>query len=234
MRYSAVECSKGHPLVDEGAFLVATSPAGVHSKVCKECSAIRAKKSRIKLLAETPPMTLELIDEIIEANSVVAEGGCWLWTGSVDKAYNTPVYLHGASRRNPLSHRAHVNPDLDEQPTQTAFRHLCGEFLCVNPEHHEVVSSSASKEANREVQARKALPLLPDDFTPCLEPFYEDGALLTVDARVELGLFPEGLRCEVCGVSDEWTFSPEILQVCRHCIAASRSVNRTAGRRRAR
>lgn len=58
---------------------------------------------------------------------------CWIWTGCVHNTGYGRISMNG---RNVFTHR-YVMPDI---PDGMTVDHLCGNKLCVNPSHLEIVS----------------------------------------------------------------------------------------------
>ena len=68
----------------------------------------------------------------------VAASGCWLWQRSVKDGY--PRTKDGRSAHR-VSYEASVGP----VPRTLIVRHVCGESLCINPEHLEMARQSGRK-----------------------------------------------------------------------------------------
>lgn len=71
-------------------------------------------------------------------------GDCWTWTGYVDKNATNPLpkfqlNIHkedGESVRSGVSSRALAWFLVNGEPSKNNLSNLCGNYLCVNPEHH--------------------------------------------------------------------------------------------------
>jgi hypothetical protein len=68
----------------------------------------------------------------------VAESGCWLWTGALDRKGYGRFRLAGAAV--PAHRAAHVL-FIGEIPTRFVIDHLCRNPRCVNPAHLEAVTN---------------------------------------------------------------------------------------------
>lgn len=64
---------------------------------------------------------------------VIAESGCWLWTGPLG---NTGYGCYGGTSAHRWAYKAFVGPVLQDQQVD----HLCRVRACVNPRHLEAVS----------------------------------------------------------------------------------------------
>lgn len=73
------------------------------------------------------------------------ENGCWLWTGKTDgKRWpygKINVYEKGGTYRTLRAHRvmAETLEGRPLDPDHETVEHLCGNPLCVNPDHFELI-----------------------------------------------------------------------------------------------
>lgn len=109
--------------------------------------------------------------ERLIANSEKAEdqneNGCWLWTGKTDKKpwpYGQLNVRVSGKHTTLRAHRAMFGEIL-RRPllTDETVDHLCGQWLCVNPDHLEIVS----REENSR-RSQQANPRVPNRFTRAL------------------------------------------------------------------
>lgn len=102
----------------------------------------------------------------IELNFVkrveLLDNGCWLWHGSVDTQKYAgkplPTFWAATSRANHkvvVAYRYAYEKRIGELPNQkkSVLRNLCGENLCANPYHYELV-------ARREILVHEATPIM--------------------------------------------------------------------------
>lgn len=83
-----------------------------------------------------PPM------QRIQRRVAVDSSGCWLWTGTIDKAGYGRLSVGGrAWLAHRLSYELHVGPI----PDGLELDHLCAVRGCVNPEHLEPVTPQENK-----------------------------------------------------------------------------------------
>lgn len=73
---------------------------------------------------------------------LIAENGCWLFTGSLDGTGYGQIYwngrLHAAHR---VAHEYFIGPIPDGYEVD----HLCGVYACVSPHHIEAVTPTINK-----------------------------------------------------------------------------------------
>lgn len=75
-------------------------------------------------------------------DSVVSDpdSGCWLWRGQISNSGYGRIMLSGADGRAMESaHRASYLTFVGPIPDGTFVRQSCGNRLCINPEHLEVL-----------------------------------------------------------------------------------------------
>lgn len=84
---------------------------------------------------ELPPRATDL--ERLAKFITHDEGGCWLWTGSLDKHGYGRSYLNG---RNRSAHAVMYELTIGPCPDGLELDHLCHVRNCVNPTHLEPVT----------------------------------------------------------------------------------------------
>lgn len=219
-------CKVGHELTPEN-----TNATGS----CKECIREKAKARYRRQMSKELPTAEGMREKI--ASLVEPDGECEVWVGRVREG--TPLLQINGRGKHPLTWLSTVDPDVDDCRSGYGWLSFCGTRFCVNLDHNEVVPSARIRETYAREAARAALPQVDYESLHYSDQIaYESGPLRTVERRVELGLFEpldkDGNErlCEVCHSSDEWFFSPDILQTCRHCLASAGAAARRIGRKR--
>ena len=88
------------------------------------------------------PNNRQLLNKKRLLDSVVSDpdSGCWLWRGQISNSGYGRIMLSGADGRAMESaHRASYLTFVGPIPEGTIIRQSCGNRLCVNPEHLEVL-----------------------------------------------------------------------------------------------
>ena len=68
------------------------------------------------------------------------DSGCWLWRGQISNSGDGRIMFSGADGRAMESaHRASYLAFVGPIPDGTFIRQSCGNRLCINPEHLEVM-----------------------------------------------------------------------------------------------
>lgn len=108
--------------------------------------------------------------ERLIANSEPAPGqnenGCWMWTGKTDGKrwpYGTLNVRVSGQHRTLRAHRAMAKVFEGELGPEQTVDHLCGVYLCVNPDHFDIVTRVENSKRSQEVN-----PRLPPRFTRTL------------------------------------------------------------------
>lgn len=72
------------------------------------------------------------------------ENGCWVWTGRHTKAYGRVNLWRDGKHTTCAAHREMENLFRDEplDGFEETVDHLCGNTLCINPDHWEVVPNA--------------------------------------------------------------------------------------------
>jgi hypothetical protein len=73
----------------------------------------------------------------LESFYVVDESGCWVWTGSVNRAGYGEIQRKGSAERR--AHRFVYAHHRGAIPAGMNVHHLCENRLCVNPDHLKVL-----------------------------------------------------------------------------------------------
>ena len=77
------------------------------------------------------------------AKVVVVENGCWEWTAYVNTSWYGAIMT--ADRRMSLAHRVSYELHVGPIPDGLQLDHLCGNTICVRPEHLEPVTDLENK-----------------------------------------------------------------------------------------
>ena len=80
-------------------------------------------------------------------DSVVSDpdSGCWLWRGQISNSgYGRIMYSSENGRAMESAHRASYLIFVGPIPNGTFIRQSCGNRLCINPEHLEVLQEKSS------------------------------------------------------------------------------------------
>jgi hypothetical protein len=94
------------------------------------------------------PITTDIIEMNFVARVELLDNGCWLWHGSIDGKKNTgkmlPTFWAATSRANHkilLAYRYAYEKRIGQLPDQKTYvlRNQCGEMLCANPYHYQIV-----------------------------------------------------------------------------------------------
>jgi hypothetical protein len=85
----------------------------------------------------TPERQRKARESVWQRISPEPNSGCWLWTGSVNKA-GYGLFWTGAAQR--LAHRCSYELHVGPIPAGLTLDHLCRVRCCVNPDHLEPVT----------------------------------------------------------------------------------------------
>lgn len=90
---------------------------------------------------------MEQVKRKIQERVLIGDDGCWVWQGYVQKKRGLPIYCEGRSKRasaTKASFEAYVGPVSDG----LSVKPMCGNKLCVNPEHLELVNHGREMNPN--------------------------------------------------------------------------------------
>lgn len=119
------DCQAGRPRLERGR--ACTEPGcGSHAAARGLCNRHYKRHSK----AGTLPEGLSLADRLW--GRVTRSEGCWEWTGSVNQARWGYISVDGEMR---LAHRVAYELHVGPIPDGLVVRHLCGNSLCVRPDH---------------------------------------------------------------------------------------------------
>ena len=76
-----------------------------------------------------------------------SEYGCWLWTGTLDRAGYAPSW--NGRKRGRYAHQIAYALAHGERPAGTLLANRCGMRACVNPQHWDVSSKEDIGRKNR-------------------------------------------------------------------------------------
>lgn len=119
-----------------------TSPEGETTYVCGwHVGSAERRGYESEPLRKPNPKTWAPIRPRIEANTKIdAETGCWNWTGATNNGERPGRYgVMNFNGKSSTAHRASYTEWKGDIPKGWEVDHLCGNTLCVNPEHLEAV-----------------------------------------------------------------------------------------------
>jgi len=77
---------------------------------------------------------------LMTSAAIEPDSGCWLWRGQISNSGYGRIMFSGADGRAMESaHRASYLTFVGPIPVGTLIRQRCGNRLCINPEHLEVM-----------------------------------------------------------------------------------------------
>ncbi|GEE00195.1 hypothetical protein nbrc107696_06410 [Gordonia spumicola] len=117
----------------------------LHTESGKMCSTECVAAARGKSTSKLGPLRVayesrdysRLTMEIKKRTSEDEDRGCWVWVGRIKRGY--AVMQIGDKKQVPV-HRAMLEAKLGMPLGEQAAHHMCGNSLCVNPEHLQQVT----------------------------------------------------------------------------------------------
>jgi hypothetical protein len=137
----------------------------------------------------------------IAARCVEGDGGCWLWTGTLDRSgYGRFAASVGGVVRRTSAHRAAWLAYRGDIPMGLVPDHLCRVRSCVNPEHLELVTVQVNTlRGDHSNKAGRSGTRPGSEPSSCSAHGREDGYLTT--ARNTNGY--QSWRCRICRRADK-------------------------------
>ena len=115
------------------------------------CAAHYDQKRKGQVLRPVRRMRLSIAEKI-ERDTEEGEGGCLIWTGSMDRNGYGRLWHDG--RHHP-AHRASLELKVGAIPGNLVVNHICQRPACVNPDHLEAVTRGQNVQFQR---PRRSLP----------------------------------------------------------------------------
>lgn len=81
---------------------------------------------------------------ILDSVGTIPDSDCWMWCGQISNTGYGRIMLSGPQGRSMESaHRASYTAFVGPIPERTIVRQICGNRLCVNPDHLEIVAEKS-------------------------------------------------------------------------------------------
>jgi len=90
-------------------------------------------------------------DRLLAAIARDASSGCWLWGGTISNSgYGRMMVRQASGNKMESAHRASYAAFVARIPDGASIRQSCGNRLCVNPEHLEIIDQECERKHQRD------------------------------------------------------------------------------------